>query len=343
VQQGKMLSQLSQAQTAIDQLSISTSVSAVEYHSTLALSNSGMRKLAVSPYRYWFEEINPDRQPCEPTPEQKFGTALHCLVLEGEKVFHQRYARMVDESDYPDCLITIDDLRCWLRDKGFTPKGTRKAELVQQVLLVDPTVQIWDLLCAENEQVNADKMLCLKDDWDRIHGATEALLSEPKLRELLKHGEPEVALFANEPATHAPLKAKLDWLTSDCILDLKTFTQKRGKSIDQSIADAIFYECYYRQAYFYATLHQQLTKQAKPIKVVMAFVESDPPYEVRIKELRPASQGVTNLYWQRARIECQSYCALWAECMREFGAKPWRTAQKIEPLQDEEMKGLAFS
>jgi hypothetical protein len=49
------------------------------------------------------------------------------------------------------------------------------------------------------------------------------------------------------------------------------------------------------------------------------------------------------VYWQRARIDVQDYCFLWDKCMREFGEKPWRYPQQIDPLIDEEMKGLAFS
>lgn len=322
-----------------------TAMAAREYHAIQALSHSGMKDLAVSPLRYWAKWIDPNRQPCEPTPEMKFGTALHCLVLEGEGAFHSQYARMIDEEDYPDCLVTMDDLRGWLKDKGQTPKGTRKADLIQQVRAVDPYVQIWDELCAEHESATSGKMLCLKEDWDRLWGAAEALKREPKLREILSDGEPEVALFANDPETGIPLKAKLDWLSQNCILDLKTFSQKRGKSIDESVADAIFYEGYYRQAFFYSTLHQLVTGATKPLKFVMAFVESVPPHEVRIKQLRPTrglGDSSMNLYWQRAKVEVRNLSSLWARCMEEFSERPWRSEQPIEPLIDEDIRQLAY-
>jgi hypothetical protein len=47
-----------------------------------------MKDLAVSPLRYWHLNLNPNRPPRIETPEMQFGTALHCLVLEGEMAFN---------------------------------------------------------------------------------------------------------------------------------------------------------------------------------------------------------------------------------------------------------------
>lgn len=317
-------------------------IPAEEYHSRVALSNSGMKDLAVSPLRYWHTNINPNRPPRVETPEMQFGTALHCLVLEGETVFGSRYACAPEESDYPGCMVTMEDLRDWLRDRSIKPKGTRKDQLIEQLQSVDPCVPIWDVIQDECDAANSHKRVGCKAEFDRLHGAADALLSEPMLEEILHAGVAESSLFGADPATGIPLKARLDWVSDDYILDIKTFVQKRGKSIDQSVADAIYYERYFRQAYFYATLHQQVTGRSKPLPVVMAFVESEPPHEVRIKELRPTYHGVINVYWQRAEINVRNYCSLWDACMREFGDKPWRSAQQIDPLIDEEMKGLAF-
>jgi hypothetical protein len=44
------------------------------------LSFSGMKDFAVSPLRYWYRNINPNRPPFEATPEMQLGSALHCAV-----------------------------------------------------------------------------------------------------------------------------------------------------------------------------------------------------------------------------------------------------------------------
>lgn len=323
--------------------SIVQGIPAVDYHAHLALSASGMKDLAVSPLRYWYLHINPDRPERKETHEQQFGTALHCLVLEGEEVFHERYTHAVDKSDYPDCLITIEDLRGWLRKKGLKDSGTRKTELISQVRDVDSSVPIWDVICEGSLANAAGKRSISKSEFERIQNAADALLGEPQLREILRGGESEVSILTDDPKNGTPWKARLDWVSDVCILDIKTFTQKRGKSIDESVADAIYYETYYRQAFFYSTIHQRITSRKKPAKFVMAFVESDPPHEVRIKELRPATDGVMNVYWSRAQIEVNHYSRLWAMFMREYGEKPWRVEQKIEVLLDEEMRALAYA
>lgn len=312
------------------------------YYSKLALSQSGMKDLAVSPLYYWHRNINPNRPIEEPTPEQKFGTALHCLVLEGRGKFNECYAPMLNEEEYPDALRTIDELRAWIKDKGHTPKGTRKADVITQAKGIDPTVQIWDELCAQHEAETSGKMLCLPEDWERLNDAAESLLSEKKFVALLKDGEPEVSLFTSDPDTQVPQKCRIDWLNPRRILDLKTFTLRRGKSVDECVADAIWYEGYSRQAYYYSILHQRVTEAARPLKFVFAFVQSEPPYEVRLRELAPTNYDIAalNLYWQKAQIEVQHFCRIWRDCMLQFGKQPWRTEREIEPLDDLELKGL---
>ena len=96
-----------------------------------------MKDLAISPYRYWHFHINPELPDREPTPAMIFGEALHKAVLE-PKDFDACYACEIDESDFPDCLVTINDMREWLRSKGKTPTGTLKADMISQVQRVDP-------------------------------------------------------------------------------------------------------------------------------------------------------------------------------------------------------------
>jgi hypothetical protein len=136
------------------------------------------------------------------------------------------------------------------------------------------------------------------------------------------------------------LKGRLDWVTPTVTLDIKTFTQKRGKSIDQSVADAIYYEGYHAQAYRYAMLRGWPKWDGKH---VVAFVESDPPHEVRLRSLGPKSDGQANLYWTTAQMQTRQLIRLYKKCMDHFGKdQPWRYAQEIDPLLDEEMKGLVF-
>jgi hypothetical protein len=311
-----------------------------EYFDAPGLSHSGMKDLAVSPLRYWHLNLNPERPKDEPTPAMQFGSAVHCAVLEPES-FLARYACEVAAADYPGCLVSMDDLRQFLRDNGFTPRGTRKTEVVEQVQGVDSRVPILEVIERRHAAANQGKVLFKREDWKRIYDAAESLRSEPRLAAILKEGRAEVPMFVKDPETGVLLKAKMDWVTSSLLLDLKTFSQTRGKSIDRSVTDAIWYEGYYRQAYLYSMIRGWPKTWSG--EFVIAFVEAEPPHETRFRVLRPKTGGTANLYWERARIECRSLSRLYAECMEHFGPdKPWRYAQDIHSLADEELPGLAY-
>ena len=315
-----------------------------KYFSAPGLSNSGMSDLLVSPLRYWFKQVNPAREPEEPTPQMRFGSALHCAVLEPDQ-FDKRYACELNADDYDGCLVTIQDCRQWLEDKGIKAKGTRKADVIAQVQAKDPDWPIFDVLQARHLEQHAGKTLFSMDDWLRIQRAAEALKAEPRVSGLLSNGQAEVSILGEDPEFGIPLKARLDWVTPTHTLDLKTFTQTRGKSIDKTVTDAIWYEGYYRQAYFYTWMRTLLggfdPKKSWPT-FVFAFVESDEPHEVRLRALRPTSAGQPNLYWDRGRMEVRALIRKYADYWERFGEKPWRDQQEIDPLIDEEIPQLLF-
>lgn len=315
-----------------------------EYFAAPGLSNSAMKDLAVSPLRFWHKHINPNRPKDKPTAEMEFGSALHAAVLEPDKL-DERYCCELDKSAYPDLLITMEDLKGWLSEHGHSTTAKRKQELVDRVSNIDPSVPILEVLEARHEAEHAGKVRFSLFDWQRLGGAAQALRSEPMLQRILSQGEAEVCMFARDPETGVLLKSRLDFVTSTLTLDLKTFAQKRGKSIDKSVADAIWYEGYHLQGYFYSMVRrlQSESRIAEAGEFVLAFVESEEPHEVRIKALRPKTGGNVNLYWEVARSEIRKLIRLYAGCLERFGDKPWRYAQEVTPLADEELPaGLSY-
>ena len=55
---------------------------AEEYHSILAVSAGGLKRLKQSPLHFWGAQIDPAREHGEPTPARKAGTLAHCAILE---------------------------------------------------------------------------------------------------------------------------------------------------------------------------------------------------------------------------------------------------------------------
>ena len=326
-----------------------TAVARVDtYFDAPGLSNSAMKDLAVSPYRFWYLHINLDRPVIEPTPAMIFGSALHCRVLEPNQ-FEARYAPALDASMIDGCLVTVGDLRAWAEGHGFKLKGGLKADLIQQVQAATPDVPIFDVLQARHAEETAGKIVLKQDDWQRVLDCAASLLSEPRFTEILEDGQAEVPMFATELESGVPLKARMDWVSDAYTLDVKTFSQKRECSIDQSVNNAIWYEGYHKQAYTYSLNRSLQTRFPRPgiaalaPPFVLAFVESEPPHETRLRILRPKAGGEVNMLWERARIEVNALIRLYSYWQHNAGVAPWREPCDLEPLCDEEISQLAFA
>ena len=310
-----------------------------QYHEIPALSFSGMRDLAVSPMRFWYLHLNPARPERKETAEMRFGSALHCAVLEPTE-FEQRYytAPVIPTG----ALDTMEDLRAFIRDKGYKPSGTRKDDAIRQVQQIEPGYPIVSVIEAEHATANEGKTFISADDMRRVEDCADALRNEPALQPILNdpEGRSEVPLFTKDPNSGVPLKCKLDWRTPSLTLDIKTFSHQRGKSIDKCVHDAIYYEHYNWQAYLYTTI-RTLLGDHKP-RYLMAFVESDEPHEVRLKELRP-TRGEPCLYWVKAEMEVKRLIRTYAECVKQFGDEPWRSDREIEILEDDDIPQSAFA
>lgn len=318
-----------------------------EYDKVRALSYSGMKDLAVSPYRYWYRWINPERPEREETPALRFGNALHCAVLERDE-YPYRYCRELVAAEIDGCLVTIEDIRGWIRDKGFTPKGTRKAEVIAQAQGIDWQVPIFDVIESQFNEENKGKSVLSADEWDRVDGASKALLNEPALWPVLEIGRSEVCFVVDHPEG-VKLKARMDWITPVLTLDIKTFSQQSGKSIDKCVNDALFYEGYFDQAYMYSLVRSLAegnasksgAQTAKPHWC--AFVESDKPHEVRLRALRPKNAGEVNLYWEQSRARCSALISSYKWHWDTYGENPWRSAQDVHTVADQDIQQLAYA
>ena len=317
-----------------------------DYYAAPGLSNSGIGELLISPLHYWHKVLNPAREPEEDTAATRLGTALHCAVLEPEETFEAHYAREILPEDFPGSLVKADDLKSWIRAQGGTPKGTTKAGWIEQIKEFPGDIPpIWDEIERQFYAANAGKTILKADEWHRVAGMTQALKSELPIQKILRSGKPEVSIFALDPETGVLLKGRLDWVAPEYTLDLKTFSLTGDKTIDKTVADAIYWRGYYRQAYYYDLIRRLALKEDHGrADFVMAFVESDAPHETRIKRLLPKVGGEVNMYWEQARIVVRDSIRLYARCMERWGTdQPWRESQGIVDLHDEDMKQLAWN
>jgi hypothetical protein len=276
-----------------------------------------------------------------------FGSALHCAVLEPDQ-FNDRYACSLSQSDYQGLLVTMDNLRQWLKDRGVTPKGSLKSDIIAQVRSQfvaghcgeEPPL-IWDLMCEIHGKENTGKVQFAKEDWLRITACAESLRNEPKMQDLLKDGRAEAWYEVKDPDTGVILKSRMDWVTKNYTVDLKTFQTKRTKSIDKTVTDAIWYEGYHEKMYFY-TMVRELSGEVGAYPV-LCFAESEQPHETRLRLLGPKVGGQATLYWISARRQVRNLIDLYYACRQRYGDKPWREPRGIEPLEDMEMPQQAWS
>lgn len=344
------------------------------YHASAGLSNSGMKSLACSPLQHWFENIRPNREPREETPYMRLGTALHAAVLEPD-TFLDRYACKVTKEDFTECLDTVAELKQWLVEHGGSTKGPNKPDYIKEALRIGG-VKILD----EEMRRHAAGCLARgvpiagmldKVEWEKVYGMAQALRREEALQPLLARGRKEVSIFVIDPETKALLKCRIDWLQQDacgacdgsgwvihfgsevqtkCTLcrgtklsggtaiDLKSFSD-RGASIDDTVIRAIRYEGYIRQAWFY----RYILKIAGlgDFEWVNAFVQSEAPYETRLRSMGP-NLTKNAKYWEQTGLQCLSLIKKYADCQRVFGTEPWAYYQNIVPVLDSELPGLAF-
>ena len=310
---------------------------------THALSNSGINDLMISPLRYWAKHVDPHREIPADTPAKAFGRALHAAVLQPDK-FAALFCEQFVEPE--GTLTTVGELRSWISDKGGKPKGSAKGGLIEQAQALDLRVLIYDVLVEQFKDQNIGKTVFPSDAWKRINGAAKALRDEPMLAEILAKGEAEKRYVVKSDGIR--LKAYMDWVTPEWTLDLKTIaTGSHGeRSFDREVTTAIWYRGYYRQAYFYS-LVRSIAEGGNPQtgpRFLFAFVESEPPHEVRLREMQPKEFGEVNLLWERARIEVNHCIEVYRSNAEQFGTGgcPWRYAQQIEALTEEEFPALAY-
>ena len=310
------------------------------------LSYSGINDLLISPLRYWARHIDAKREIKPPTHAMQFGSATHAAVLEPER-FDALYCQQFVPPE--GCLITADDLRGWMRDHGMKPKGSSKTGLVEQVQIVDSSVPIASVLKDEYDKENFGKVQFSPADWGAITGAASALRHEPMLAGILNDEEGIAEVQFSYPYRDAQVKGRMDWITLDVTLELKTLSTRNKEPFDKAVTKAIWFEGYYRQAYLYSLARSiqagdDPPRAAKAPKFIFAYVESSAPFETRLRQMCPKILGEVNMLWERARIEVETAIDTYKDCLADFGAdeKPWRWAQQINPLENEEFPALMY-
>ena len=336
------------------------------YHAARGLSCSGMKHLTVSDLNYWHHNLSPDRETPEDTEAKRFGKATHCYALERER-FDRSFAMKLSEEDHPDALVTADDMKKFLEANGLPKSGKTKKELIDRIVSSGLQVKIWDRELASYGALHVGKTFLGKEESKRIERAASVMSADPYVKAALTGGMPEVSFFVREPENGVMLKARMDYVRPRSTIDIKTFSNSRGKPVEKAIFEAIYYESYYLQCVFYHQVRELARCQLAAGEIQtfgnvteewlkgfletedhgfgLVFIESAEPFDLRFILLKQAEVpgADTNAYWSSAQLRIADLTYRYAECLQKYGDKEWREPRSPHILEDTDMPQLMFT
>ncbi len=253
-----------------------------DYRRAEGLNQSSLKKILESPAHYQAALKNK----LIPTPAMKMGTALHSLVLDGEKAFNGLYFDRKKEGKD----LTVVEMKEALGKKGIKYKNSAKKPELEVLLYPDgkPIDRRTGLAEAEFADVLGMAESLRRLQW---YAGTDA--------EYIKRNE--VSIYLDYMGV--PFKARLDSVLVEegIILDLKTTDSADPELFTKKVV-GLGYD-------FQAAAYTVAAEQAygKPFKFLFAAVERKAPYTVAVYEADEFMQAEGRRKFDRA-IELYKEC-----------------------------------
>lgn len=211
-------------------------VSHEDYLAFPALSSHGIKALAASPMIYWQDcrWMNPDYEEPEQKDHFQLGDAYETRIMGGEAAFNARYTTALDRRDYPDALVTGDDIKAALADLGLKAKGTTKSGWFEQLLEWNPDAQLWERLKDEHAEANAGKIIIPANAMKKIAITARIVELDEAHCAALSGGHPNVVLVWHCAKTGVLMKAETDYIKLRAIVDAKTLVNQRMRSSNEA-------------------------------------------------------------------------------------------------------------
>lgn len=211
--------------------------------------------LGSSDLRYLWDDKTADgwwwRSPNNPFYQRQkrnaleFGSALHCLALEGEGAYASRYYVMPAKTQFEDLIETVDDLKAALKAADAPPALMRgkKSDLVESVKTYAPHRHIWDDIVSKAERKAAGKMILQADIDHQVRTMVSAGLKNELARGLFTAEGgvrvTELSVFWTLPSG-TRLRFRFDSILPQANCDLKSIDGWRpGESLTDAAGKAI--------------------------------------------------------------------------------------------------------
>lgn len=213
------------------------------------LGSTAIKDLRTSTATFWQNSwLNPRHAESAETKAQEYGTVFHTARLEPQR-FAAGYVRDFDPRDHLDAIATDAELRSALAEEGLV-QSMKDETTIERALRYKRLVGERPVLSLLRHQfymdLSEDVTPISSELWDRATLASERMRAQPEIEALLSDGAPEVSILWTERDIR--FRARLDWLSASHWADLKSFSNPRGKPVDQCVLDAFRFNGYYMQA-----------------------------------------------------------------------------------------------
>lgn len=306
---------------------------------------------------WWKSRHNPDRAPAT-SDAMNFGSALHALLLEGGRLFEERFAVQPDPRTFPDLLRSGDDIKRRLGEMGIkAPSKLNKGELVDFMLQADPRANVWDDIVASFEDSIGDRRIITATQDRSLRIMAESVLDSPDVGGLFAHNENSLPLsevsVIYTTAQGIRRRARLDLLTPATTFDLKAIGVWDGKPLEYAIGDRIAkagydiqrtdYDDARAEAYiaisegrvFGATADVRRWLARFPVEApnwnwTWGFYQVPDAAKGRAPVFFPLEDQAESLYHIRGRGKKAQALDLYARCCAEFGLdRPWKKVERL--------------
>jgi exodeoxyribonuclease VIII len=267
-----------------------------DYQKAPGLSQSTLKVIGRSPAHFQYAL----KHPKEPTRDMLLGTVAHTAILE------------------PSLLKGSYHLRpnTYKNEKGEDKKWNANANACKAWL-----------------EAHKDKIILTSEEQDAMLGMRKSAMENPTTHAMFKEGAAETCIFAQDPEFNVRLKCRIDWLSGDAIVEVKTTDDARP----EAFARVMFNKGYDIQAAYNLDLAALVGIRKEWF--VFAVFERDPPYAVATYYLSAEAIESARMRYRRM-LATADYCFKQNEWpgydsgIKQIAPPMWAQKQSLELLYE---------
>lgn len=338
-----------------------------EYHALQCVSSSGIKDFLVSPIMFWANSwMNPFKDDEDEQDERKshaktLGTAYHTRLLEGVHKFEENYSEKFQCND-EGMFKGVNALKSAIKErggKGYSQMNT--PELAEFLLRLDASLadKIYYLKEKAHLDANKGKIFLSRKEIRRIELAAQMIDNNPYLNSWLRGGYPEVSVIWYDEEFQQYCKARFDYLKVNCINDLKSFANQRGKEIDIASKEELAGRKYFLQSAFYlrgVEKAKELMRSGKIFgaddvnpKWLEAFCDTNEHkfnFLFQMTGIAPVAHGInymsSSMAHETAQMIIRDALEDFNKCAETYGSTPWLDYREPSQMTDEDYPAWAW-